>query len=115
MNVLTHQCNVLHGLDREKFSDLKLVTECGQKVSCHKVVVAAASTKLRASLEKRPTSELVVRNIKYTGLENLVNFIYNGKVNIGTTGELQDFADSYTLLKINLGKKIGESLKEKQV
>ena len=66
MNVLTHKFNVLHDVDREKFSDLKLVTECGQKVSCHKVVVAAVSTKLRASLEKRPISELVVRNIKYS-------------------------------------------------
>ena len=112
MNVITHKFNILHGLDREKFSDLKLVTECGQKVSCHKVVVAAASTKLRASLEKRPTNELVVRNVKYNGLVNLMNFIYNGKVQIGTTGELQDFADSYTLLNINLGPKVGEIVKK---
>ena len=108
MNVIVHKFNVLNGFDREKNSDLKAVTECGQKVTCHKVVVAAVSTKLSALLGKRPTDELSFRNVKFTALENVVNFVYNGKVQILNAGDLQDFADVYAILKINLGKKVGD-------
>ena len=112
MNVISHKFNVLNALDRERFSDLKLVTECGQSVSCHKVVAGAVSKKLSGLLGSKPINELTIRNVKFTALENLVKFIYNGKVQISSPGDLQDFVDVYKLLNINLGKKVSDIVKK---
>ena len=113
VNAISHKWNVLRGgLESNNYSDLKLVTEFGESVSCHKVVMAAVSGKVKASLDKKQLNELVVRNVKYQGLKNVIKFIYDGKVQIPNSEEMIDFCDCYTLLNINLGPKIGELVKK---
>ena len=80
VNAISHKWNVLRGgLESNNYSDLKLVTEFGESVSCHKVVMAAVSGKVKASLDKKQLNELVVRNVKYQGLKNvfLACFIFS--------------------------------------
>ena len=113
VNALSHKWNVLHGgLECDKHSDLRLVTESGESVLCHKVVLTAVSGKVKASLEKKQVSELVVRNVKFQGLKSLIKFIYNGKIQIPNSEEMMDFCDCYTLLNVNLGPKIGDLVKK---
>ena len=112
VNAFTHKWNVLRGgLGREKYSDLKLVTEMGQSVSCHKLVMSNVSQKIKAVLDKKNINQITVRNVKYQGLKNVITFIYDGKVEIPDAEQLIDFADCYTLLNVNLGPKIGKSVK----
>ena len=59
-----------------------------------------------------PINELTIRNVKFTALENIIKFVYDGKVQISTSGDLQDFVDVYKLLNINLGGKVGDIVKK---
>ena len=105
---MIHNFNILKGVSREKFADLKLRTECGKWLTLHKVVAASVSAKWSTLLSADSVSELSVRNVKFSALENLVNFIYDGKIVLGDDGEVQDFVDAYTLSQINLGDKVND-------
>ena len=106
MNLLTHKLNILKGVSRDRFADLKLLTECGKWVTLHKVVAASVSPKLSTLLSSESVSELPIRNVKFSALENLVNFIYDGKIVLGDNGDIQDFVGAYIYLKIDLGDKV---------
>ena len=107
MNVLIHHYNFLHPVSRERFSDLELKTECGNSLFLHKVVAAAISTKLSCLLSN-DISVLTIRNVKFSALKNIIDFAYRGKIVLSTKGDLQDFAATYTYLKVNLGPKINK-------
>ena len=117
VNIITHKHNVLYGLQQsEKYSDLRLVTECGQSLMCHKLVIAAISSKISASLDKNSDiHELNIRNVKYNGLQSVISLIYNGKVEIKNKDNLDDFVACYTLLGIKLGPKIGDLVRKLSV
>ena len=97
--------NFLNGVSREKFSDLKLITECGSSLLLHRVVAAAISSKL-SDLLLPDRNELALRNVKFTALENIIDFAYNGKVILSNSDDINDFADAFKLLEINLGPKV---------
>ena len=111
MNVLHHEINILGGISRERFADLKLVTECDQSLSVHKVVLAAASSKICDILASKDVNVIPVRNTKFTALNHIVDFIYERKVIFMNSGELEDFKDAYILLEVNLGSKINDMIK----
>ena len=106
MKVLNHKFNVLSGVNREKFTDLKLVTECGNSILVHKVIAVAASQSLNKRVSSNSITELPVRNVKFSALKNLFDFIYEGKILLPSSAELEDLAAAYKILNINLGKKI---------
>ena len=106
MNVLTHKFNLLRGVNRERFADLRLVTECGKSLLLHKVIAASVSKYLSVRLVSSSVSELTIRNVKFSALENLVNFIYNGKIELYNTADYQDLVAAYTLLTIDLGGQV---------
>ena len=115
MNVLYHQHNVIGGVPRDRFSDLQLITECGQKVAVHKVVVASVSSMISSMLSKKDMSEIAIRNVKFSALEHIVNFIYDRKIMLSNKGEVEDFADAYRKLKLNLGPKINQIIQKIEV
>lgn len=106
MLLLNHKFNVLSGVNRDEFADMKLVTECGQSLSLHRVVGASVSKTIRDLLASKASTELSIRNVKFAALNNLVNFIYEGKVTLDDRCDLQDFAAAYMILKVNLGAKV---------
>ena len=108
MNVLIHNFNILAGVDRQMFSDLRLVTECGRSINVHKLVIAGVTKTLKVS---QSVDELIVRNVKFSALENIIKFIYTGKIIMKPGPEVQDFVAGYKVLDIDLRKKINESVK----
>ena len=110
--VLSHGFNVMRGvLADKKYSDLNLMTVDGKVVTCHKVVLSSVSDKVRLMLDKKDASQLVIRNVSHEGLDNLVRFIYEGRVDIKSDECLVDFADAFTVLRCNMGQKIAEMVK----
>ena len=93
-----------------KYSDLQLSTEHGESVQCHKVILASVSNKVKKALERKDSDKVVIRSVKFGGLKTLVEFIYEGRVDIENSDELMDFADAYSLLQINLGPKINKTV-----
>ena len=109
VNALTHCQNVLMGaLYSNNYCDLALATVSGETINCHKFVMAQISAKVKSALDQKDTNKLVIRNVNIRGLTNLVQFIYNGRIEISDGGELIDFADTFTILKINLGDKVAK-------
>ena len=112
VSVLSHGYNVIRGvLRRNKYSDLVLKTSTGEAVNCHKVVMTAVSEKVKSMLHKNDCSELVIRNVSHGGLNKLIEFIYEGRVDIASSDLLIDFADAYTVLRCDLGKSVANMIK----
>ena len=87
------------------------MTECGRSLQLHRVIAVNVSKKLSAELAAKPTAtELHVRNVKYSALEKLLDFIYSGKVLLSNPNDLQDFADAYNVLIVNLGEKVNKMI-----
>ena len=111
VSVLTHGYNVMQGvLGNNQYSDLNLVTVEGKLVSCHKVVLSGVSDRVKSMLDRKDSSTLVIRNVSHSGLENLVKFIYEGRVDIFNDESLVDFADAFTVMRCNMGKKVADMI-----
>ena len=97
VSVLSHGFNVMKGVIADnKYSDLNLITVDGKAVSCHKVVLSSVSDKVRLMLDQKETSQLVLRNVSHEGLDNLIKFIYEGKVDIKSSE--QSIKGNWTIL-----------------
>ena len=71
----------------ESFTDVTLVTDDGQHVKAHKVILASVSDVLRKMLEKfdgEPSSQSIffIRGVKYQNLASLLDFIYKGEASV---------------------------------
>ena len=112
MSLLTHSFNIWGRLDRDKFCDIKLLTQCGSSILAHKLILSAVSKKLSVVFEKSPNlTEFKIRNVKIESLTLLVDFIYEGKVQIDDQVGLSDFADAFTVLNMYMGPKVSSVIK----
>jgi hypothetical protein len=76
------------------------------------VILGCVSKKLSQSFDKHPEQkEIKVRNVKIDILKKVIDFIYNGKVNLANQMELSDFADAFTILNMYVGKKFSSVIK----
>ena len=112
MNSLTHSFNILGSIDRDRYCDVKLVTECGSSISAHKVILGAVSKKLSAKFEKSSGSEIKVRNVRIETLTKVIDFVYERKVKISNKTEMSDFFDCFTILNMYLGPKFNSVIKK---
>ena len=112
MHLFTHSYNILGTIDRGRFCDVKLVTECGGAISAHKVILSAVSKKLSLKFETSDSSEIKVRNVKIDTLTKVIDFVYNGKVKVSSSTEMTDFVDCYTLLNMYLGPKVTSEIRK---
>ena len=112
VSVLSHGYNVIQGaLANNQFSDLELVTVEGKSISCHKVVLCAVSERVKSMLDRKDSDKLVIRNVSHGGLERLVKFIYEGRVDIYSDESLIDFADAFTVMRCSMGQKVADMVK----
>ena len=76
----------------EDFYDVTLVSDDQQQVSAHKIVLAAASGYFENILKKNKHSHplLCLEGIAITELKNVVDYIYNGELEI-----YQDYLDTF--------------------
>ena len=79
-----HQTRLVRSILEEKeFHDVSLACE-DKQVRAHKVILAAGSSKLRAILLQNPHPHPVIYlyGIKFSILENILQFIYHGEIAI---------------------------------
>lgn len=68
----------------KNFSDVTLISEGNLKIEAHKVILAASSPVFQEILKQNPHSNplIYMRGIKSNDLDAIVDFIYQGEVNI---------------------------------
>ena len=79
-----HQTSLVQSIKEEnEFHDVSLACE-DKQVRAHKVILAAGSSKLRSILTSNPHPHPVIYlyGIKFSVLENILRFIYQGEVAI---------------------------------
>ena len=74
------------------FSDVTLVSEDGQQMEAHRVILAASSLFFKMLLEgnQHPHPLIYMRGVKSEDLLAIVDFLYCGEANIN-----QDYLDSF--------------------
>ena len=102
MHILHHKFSFTGQLSQSLFPDLHLATMDGGVgvVPAHRVVISAVSDKLAALCKEG--GRVVVRNINFKLLQQVVKFIYTGKLVLGSNADFEDLRDGMDLLKINI-------------
>jgi hypothetical protein len=87
--------------ETSSFLDVTLVCEDNLQMPAHKVILSACSSFFRKVLEYNPHQHplLYLRGVRYEDLENIVDFMYHGEVNIAQE-ELSSFLAVAEDLKI---------------
>jgi len=87
-------------LDEKDFIDVTLGVE-GRKLPAHKMLLSACSPYFRELLKGNPCQHpiIILRDIKYDDLFSLLQFMYNGEVNVAQD-QLNSFLKSAESLKI---------------
>ena len=69
--------------DDKDFFDVTLATD-GDQISAHKVILAACSPFFRNILRRNPHKHplLYMKGVRYTDLQSILNFMYNGEVQV---------------------------------
>lgn len=97
----THCSTVLDQLMRdETFTDVTLTAE-GQSLRAHRIVLCLASPYFRQVLSRDISvqSVVVLRDIKFAELRNIIHFIYTGEATVDAS-ELESFMRTAELLEI---------------
>merc|ERR1719469_341885 len=88
-------------LQTEKdFCDLTLACE-DKQIQTHKIIISSSSPIFRNILKQNsnPHPVIYLRGVKYKFLENLINFMHQGEVNVAEE-DLRDFLELAEDLKI---------------
>ncbi|KAK8380660.1 hypothetical protein O3P69_007937 [Scylla paramamosain] len=96
-----HCSTVLDQLMRdETFTDVTLTAE-GQSLRAHRIVLCLASPYFRQVLSRELTvqSVVVLRDIKFSELRNIIHFIYTGEATVDAS-ELESFMRTAEMLEI---------------
>ena len=85
------------------FADVTLVSEDGQQVEAHKVILAASSPTFQKLLggNKHPHPLIYLRGIKARDLMAILDFLYRGEANV-----FQDNIDSFLAVAEELQMKV---------
>jgi len=77
--------------DDKDFFDVTLACD-DEQISAHKVILSACSPFFRSILRRNPHQHplLYLKGVKYTDLQSVLNFMYNGEVNVAQE-ELNSF------------------------
>ena len=78
--------------ENRAFCDITLVSEDGQNINAHKIILANSSSVLRSILveSKYPVPLIYLKGVKFNELVSVLDFIYKGETNI-TQDLLQQF------------------------
>ena len=79
-------------VENSPFCDITLVSDDGQNINAHKIILANSSSVLRSILleSKYPVPLIYLRGVRFNELSSLLDFIYKGETNI-TQDHLQKF------------------------
>ncbi|XP_066968527.1 uncharacterized protein [Macrobrachium rosenbergii] len=97
-----HSTTVLDQLLRDDtFTDVTLTAE-GQSLRAHRIVLCLASSYFRQVLsrEQNVQSVVLLRDVKFAELRNIIHFIYTGEATVDAT-DLESFLRTAEMLEIN--------------
>ncbi|XP_029347732.1 kelch-like protein 2 isoform X2 [Acyrthosiphon pisum] len=89
-------------LKGEFFCDIKLKTDNQKIITAHKVVLSAASPYFHAIFTNRAERNhdlVAIRNVDYTALQLLVNYIYSGQI-VVTKENVQNLLTAVDILEV---------------
>ena len=96
--------SILHGLQAQRADDsqcdVSLVSEDGYSIGAHSAVLCAASPKFKNLLERSQVLVVVkLKSIATETLQNVVDFIYSGKVDVGSGNveSIQQMAEGFEI------------------
>jgi len=104
MYSLQHKFSYLGQLSQIVFPDLQLTTSHavpGNVIPAHRVVLSAVSSKLHNLCKEG--GKVVVRNIEYTVLKDVIEFIYKGNIEMKSKEDIENIRDGLDMLKVNIG------------
>ena len=102
MHILQHKFDFAGQLSQTMFPDLLLTTtnaSHGNFIPAHRVVLSAVSTKLYNLCKEG--GKVVIRNIEYKVLEDVVEFIYKGCTKLNNKEDIENLRDGLDMLKVN--------------
>ena len=103
MHTLQHKFDFAGQLSQTLFPDLLLTTSNashGNFIPAHRVVLSAVSTKLYNLCKEG--GKVVIRNIEYKALEDVVEFIYKGYIQLKNKEDIENLRDGIDMLKVNV-------------
>jgi len=103
MQTLKHNFSFPGKLSQSIFPDIFLTTkDAGSTdfIQAHRVVLAAVSDKLHGMCKEG--GKVFVRNISYQVLEQVVSFIYKGKIEMESNEDIENLRDGLDMLKVNI-------------
>jgi len=105
----------------QRLFDVTLVTDDGQHIQAHKIILSAGSHFFSdIFLKSNQTNMLIyLKGINSVQLENLLDFLYNGEASVGQE-ELKEFLETGKELQVKgfeayVAADVGESLQEEPV
>ena len=103
MHILQHKFDFAGQLSQTMFPDLLLTTTNASHsnfIPAHRVVLSAVSTKLYNLCKEG--GKVVIRNIEYKVLEDVVEFIYKGSIQMKNKEDRENLRDGLDMLKVNV-------------
>jgi len=87
--------------EEKKIFDVTLVTEDGQQIQAHKIILSAGSTFFHDIFTRNNNFDMLIylKGVKSSFLENILDFLYNGEVFV-SQDNLQTFLDIGQDLKV---------------
>jgi len=114
MYTLQHKFSFPGQLSQVVFPDLQLTTSHevpGNFILAHRVVLSAVSSKLFNLCKKG--GKVVIRNIEYEVLKDVVEFIYKGSIKMKSNEDIENLRDGLDMLKVNIEiENVGVPVKE---
>jgi len=108
MHVLQHKFCYRGQLSQSVFPDLRITTDdagSNEHIPAHRVVLAAVSPWLFFKCKAGGT--IVIRNIKYKVLEEVVRFIYTGSIEMRNMEDVNNLRHALDKLQIKLEIEVG--------
>lgn len=83
-----HRSNLLNVfeelLHNASFTDVTLAVECGRRIQCHKIVLAACSTYFQDLFHDVQNQHpiVILKDVKYSEIKAILEYMYRGEVNV---------------------------------
>ena len=100
--LVTHDKSFSKNCSQNLFCDAKLTKDGVTLIPVHKIVLASFSSKFKKIFEGEDQRDglTIVPVVDFTNLKRVINFIYDGEITLHSKGELDDFLDAMSVLKV---------------
>jgi len=116
MQTLKHNFSFPGQLSQSLFPDVFLTTKDAAStdfIPAHRVLLAAVSDKLHGMCKEG--GKVFIRNISYKVLEQVLRFIYKGRIEMESNEDIENLRDGLDMLKVNIVMNVTGAMNENEV